>query len=147
MKKFNDVHAVSLVLLYACMSLFSCDDNQTDRFPQNYVGFENSTRSIECDVNNTEHEVEIRIIAAEKSKEDRTVQLSLPPTSLGQVPVLELTEKKIILKAGKKSATTIVKVYPKRMVLKEQNVVISCVPQWKDGEISKLTVLIKQSKK
>ena len=146
MKKFNDVYPVSFVLLSACMSFISCN-NETDRFPQDYVGFENSTRTVECDMNKAENEVEIRIIAADKSKEDRTVQLSVPAPPPGQAPIMKLTENKVILKAGKKSATTIIKAYPKQMVLKEQNVVITCTPQWKEGGISKLTVLLKQSKK
>lgn len=145
MKKFNDVHVAFFVLLFACIALFSCN-KESDRLPQDYVGFEHSYRTVEYDRNKTENEIEIKIIAADKVKEDRTVQLSVPATPPGQAPIIKLTENKVILKAGKKSATTIVKVYPKQMVLKEQSIVISCIPQWKKGGISKLTVLLKQSK-
>ena len=52
--------------------------------------------------------------------------------------------KERIIKAGKKSATTIIKIYPKQMVLNKQNVTLSCTPQWKEGGISKLTILLKR---
>ncbi len=41
-------------------------------------------------------------------------------------------------------ATTIIKIYPKQMVLNKQNVTLSCTPQWKEGGISKLTILLKR---
>ena len=88
--------------------------------------------------------MEIKIVATEKTKEDRAVVLAAPPPAVGQATVVQLTEKKVIIKAGKKSATTIVKIYPKQMVLKEQNVTLSCTPQWKEGGISKLTILLKR---
>ena len=75
---------------------------------------------------------------------DRTVVLAAPPPVTGQAAVIQLTEKKVIIKAGKKSATTIIKIYPKQMVLNKQNVTLSCTPQWKEGGISKLTILLKR---
>ena len=33
---------------------------------------------------------------------------------------------------------------PALMVLKQQNVTLSCTPQWKEGGISKLTILLKR---
>ena len=57
---------------------------------------------------------------------------------------IQITEKKVIIKAGKKSATTVIKIYPKQMILKKQNVTLSCTPQWKEGGISKLTILLKR---
>ena len=50
MKKFNDANVGLFVLLTTCLSLFSCN-NDNDNFPKNYVGFEKSTRTIECDKN------------------------------------------------------------------------------------------------
>ena len=67
-----------------------------------------------------------------------------PPPVVGQATVVQLTEKKVIIKAGKKSATTVIKIYPKQMILKKQNVTLSCTPQWKEGGISKLTILLKR---
>lgn len=67
MKKFNDTNVGLFVLLTTCLSLFSCN-NDNDNFPKDYVGFEKSTRTIECDKNQSESELQIKIIAADKSK-------------------------------------------------------------------------------
>ena len=124
MKKLNDANIGILVLLSTCLCLFSCNN--------------------ECEGNKSECELEIKIVAMEKAKEDRTVVLAAPPPVTGQAAVIQLTEKKVIIKAGKKSATTIIKIYPKQMVLNKQNVTLSCTPQWKEGGISKLTILLKR---
>ena len=87
-------------------------------------------------------EKKCKIVETEKTKEDRTVVLATPPPVVGQAAVVQLTEKKVIIKAGKKSATTILKIYPKQMILKKQNITLSCTPQWKEGGISKLTILL-----
>ena len=112
------------VLLSVCLCLFSCN-NDNDNLPKDYAGFEHSKET-------------------EKTKEDRTVVLATPPPVIGQAAVVQLTEKKVIIKAGKKSATTVIKIYPKQMILKKQNVTLSCTPQWKEGGISKLTILLKR---
>ena len=127
MKKFNDANVGLFVLLTACLSLFSCN-NDNDNYPKNYVGFEKSTRTVECDKNQSESELQIKIIATDKSKEDRTVLLATPA-----------------LPAGQASATTTIKLYPKKMVLKQQNITLSCTPQWKEGSVSKLTILLKRN--
>ena len=136
MKKLNDANIGILVLLSTCLCLFSCN-NDNDNLPKDYAGFEHSKETVEC-------ELEIKIVAMEKAKEDRTVVLAAPPPVTGQAAVIQLTEKKVIIKAGKKSATTIIKIYPKQMVLNKQNVTLSCTPQWKEGGISKLTILLKR---
>ena len=105
---------------------------------------DSNIRTVECEGNKSECELEIKIVAMEKAKEDRTVVLAAPPPVTGQAAVIQLTEKKVIIKAGKKSATTIIKIYPKQMVLNKQNVTLSCTPQWKEGGISKLTILLKR---
>ncbi len=143
MKKLNDANMGILVLLSTCLCLFSCN-NDNDYLPKDYVGFEHSKETVECEGNKSEYELEIKIVAMEKAKEDRTVVLAAPPPLIGQAAVIQLTEKKVIIKAGKKSATTIIKIYPKQMVLNKQNVTLSCIPQWKEGGISKLTILLKR---
>ena len=144
MKKFNDANVGLFVLLTACLSLFSCN-NDNDNYPKDYVGFEKSTRTVECDKNQSESELQIKIIATDKSKEDRTVLLATPALPAGQAPIMKLTEAKVTIKAGQKSATTTIKLYPKKMVLKRQNITLSCTPQWKEGSVSKLTILLKRN--
>ena len=131
MKKFNDANVGLFILLTTCLSLFSCN-NDNDNYPKDYVGFEKSTRTVEC-------------IATDKSKEDRTVLLATPALPAGQAPIMKLTEAKVTIKAGQKSATTTIKLYPKKMVLKQQNITLSCTPQWKEGSVSKLTILLKRN--
>ena len=130
LKKFNDANVGLFVLLTACLSLFSCN-NDNDNYPKDYVGFEKSTRTVECDKN--------------QSEEDRTVLLATPALPAGQAPIMKLTETKVTIKAGQKSATTTIKLYPKKMVLKQQNITLSCTPQWKEGSVSKLTILLKRN--
>lgn len=141
MKKPNNVSIRFLIFLSVCLSLFSCDK---DDFPKDYVGFKDSKQTVECDRNKAEDRLEVKIIAMKKSKKDRTVLLTSPSPATGQAAIMQLTEKQVIVKAGKTSATTTVKIYPKQMVLKEQNVILTCTPQWKEGGISKLTILLKQ---
>lgn len=82
MKKFNDANVGLFVLLTACLSLFSCN-NDNDNYPKDYVGFEKSTRTVECDKNQSESELQVKIIATDKSKEDRTVLLATPALPAG----------------------------------------------------------------
>ena len=144
MKKFNDANVGLFILLTTCLSLFSCN-NDNDNYPKDYVGFEKSTRTVECDKNQSESELQIKIIATDKSKEDRTVLLATPALPAGQAPIMKLTEAKVTIKAGQKSATTTIKLYPKKMVLKQQNITLSCTPQWKEDSVSKLTILLKRN--
>lgn len=143
MKKFNDTNAGLLVFLTTCLSLFSCN-NDNDDLPKDYVGFERTAETIECNKSQSESELQIKIIAGDKSAEDRTVQLITPSTPTGQAAIVRLTESRVTIKAGSKSATTTIKVYPKNMILKQQNITLSCIPQWKEGKASKLTILLKQ---
>ena len=112
--------------------------------PKDYAGFEHSKETVECEGNKSECELKIKIVAMEKSK--RRPDGSTCRTSSGNRTSSSHTTngKKVIIKAGKKSATTIIKIYPKQMVLKKQNVTLSCTPQWKEGGISKLTILLKR---
>lgn len=101
MKKLNDANIGILVLLSTCLCLFSCN-NDNDNLPKDYAGFEHSKETVECEGNKSECELEIKIVAMEKAKEDRTVVLAAPPQVTGQAAVIQLTEKKVIIKAGKK---------------------------------------------
>lgn len=143
MKKLNDTSIGLFVLLTTCLSLSACDKDD-ENFPKDYVGFERPTETMKCHKSQEVSDLKITIIAMDKSKEDRTVLLSTPSLSPGQTKIVEITESKITIKAGKKSASTILKIYPSRMVLKVQNVSLSCIPQWKDGRSSTMTVQLKQ---
>ncbi len=143
MRKLNKASIGLFAILATCLYLFSCQ-NDKDNYPQDYVGFEKKSLTVECNRDQAEKTLEVKIKASEKSREDRTVQLSTPPSPHGVAEIMRLTEQEVIIKAGQKSTTTIVKIYPKRMVLKQQSVIISCTPQWKEGKISKMNILLKQ---
>ena len=100
MKKLNDANIGILVLLSTCLCLFSCN-NDNDNLPKDYAGFEHSKETVECEGNKSECELEIKIVAMEKAKEDRTVVLAAPPPVTGQAAVIQLTEKKVIIKASR----------------------------------------------
>lgn len=142
MKRLNDAKGRILILLSVCLHLIACS-NDNDNFPKGYVGFEHSTETVECKGSQSEHELTIKIVATDKSKEDRTVALSIPSWTTKQA-VVQLTEKTVTIKAGKKSATTVVKIHPQQMVLDEQNITLSCTPQWEENGISKLIIKVKR---
>lgn len=144
MKKLKDGNMGIFVLLLIGLNLYSCNSSN-DNFPKNYIGFEKKTETVECERGQTEGELQIKIIAADKSKEDRTVQLYLPPVAQGEAEVMKLTETELTIKAGKKSVTTTVKYYPDRMLLNQQNFIISCIPpKGEDSQISKMSILLKR---
>lgn len=126
-----------------CLLTISCG-NSNDNYPQDYVGFKYALRKILIGCNQTEFETEFKIIAAQKTDYTRTVVLTTPGSSLGEVSALQLLEKEVTLKAGEKTASIKVKIFPKRMIAAKQNIQISCIPQWKEGEISKLSVQLKK---
>lgn len=79
MKKLNDANMGIFVLLSVCLCLFSCN-NDNDNLPKDYAGFEHSKETVECESDKSECELKIKIVATEKTKEDRTVVLATPPS-------------------------------------------------------------------
>ena len=55
--------------------------------PKTMQDFEHSKETVECEGNKSECELEIKIVAMEKAKEDRTVVLAAPPPVTGQAAV------------------------------------------------------------
>lgn len=143
MKKLKDLSTKALFLSIMLPFLYACS-NKSDNYPEGYVGFKQSKLLEEHDKELAEYDLSIAIIATSKSKEDRTVLLSTPAPTSGQAAIISLTESQVTIKAGSKSATTVVKVFPNRMTFKQQNVTLSCTPQWKEGTTSRLTILLKQ---
>lgn len=91
MKMLNDANMGIFVLLSVCLCLFSCN-NDNDNLPKDYAGFEHSKETVECESDKSECELKIKIVATEKTKEDRTVVLAtpihfLPEQSLIQWPL------------------------------------------------------------
>lgn len=144
MKQFRNLNLPLLLLLFAALCFSSC--HKDDNFPKEYIGFKHTRQTIKCSPNDTEMEIKIELIAGSKSSKDRTVQLSIPPTVLGKKSLATLTEKEVTIKAGKKSVTTIVKVYPSQMELHKQRVAITCIPRQKESSASKLYLSLEKVK-
>lgn len=126
-----------------CLATASCENNN-DNYPQNYVGFSHSLQKLTVGDNQPEIKAEIKIIAAQKANYDRTVVLATPKPLLGQASIFELPEKEVTLKAGRKSTTITIKVFPERMILKKQNIHITCTPLWEEGEVSRLSFQLRR---
>ena len=92
--------------------LAACSENNSN-YPEEYVGFDKTTKNYSFDRSKDVEEFDIKIIAAEKKKEDREVLIngvSMP----GQTVVFSIEDKKVIIPAKKKSANLHVKIYPKK---------------------------------
>lgn len=144
MKQFYLQNYRMIGILALCLTTASCEKENED-YPKNYVGFERSNTTLNFGKDKEEAEIQLKIIATKKEDEDRTVVITMPAPSAGQVPIAKLTESRLIIKAGKKSVTTIVKVYPKKMILNRQNLQFTCTPQWKEGKSSKLSIQLKKN--
>lgn len=138
MKKSFLQHVFAVLTLALC--LVSCNSDN-DNYPKNYVGFEHSTKSVTCDKSKAMEDIQIKIIAVEKEKEDRVLKLSISNQALpGKTPIFQLTEKQVTIKAENKSVTTTIKIFPKEMLMNKQYLQLVCTPQWKGGEPSKITI-------
>lgn len=131
------------LMMSLCLVAISCGSSN-DNYPQNYVGFKRSLLEMSVGNMRTEVEAEIQIIAVKKADHDRTLVLTPPAPFHGQVPFFELSDERVTIQAGEKSASVTIKVFPKQMILKTQNIAVTCTPQWKGGEISRLTIKLKK---
>ncbi|MEG0648119.1 MAG: hypothetical protein RR471_13260 [Bacteroides sp.] len=123
--------------------LAACSSNKKNDYPADYVGFERAHQEYTYTKGVQEELFDIKIIAVEKSKEDRIVKISSGKTTTpgGEFVFMELTEEKVVIKAGKKSATTRIRFFPKH-IFKGTFVQLTCTPQWKDknAQPSKLNI-------
>ncbi len=127
----------TLMLLIAGLLLTCCSGSQNN-FPDDYVGF-NKTYINHSYSSTTEEEViDLDVIASNKSSEDRVVRLSINKPPIGS-DSFALSEKEVVIKAGKKKATTTVKVFPNKVV-KGVYIHVTCTPQWKDATATKMTI-------
>lgn len=140
MEKFYQKVVMTLVIL---SFLAACKSNKKNDYPTDYVGFERVHQEYAYNKAMQEETLDIKIIAIEKSKEDRIIKLSSSATTTpGRESVfVKLTEEQVIIKAGKKSVTTQIKLYPKH-IIKGTFVHLISTPQWKDknAQPSKLSI-------
>ena len=119
--------------------LAACSENNSN-YPEEYVGFDKTTKNYSFDMSKDVEEFDIKIIAAEKKKEDREVLIngvSMP----GQTVVFSIEDKKVIIPAKKKSANLHVKIYPKKIKNKAEFRIV-CIPQDKEAKRTQITVYL-----
>lgn len=128
-----------LVILTLALALTSCDGSNNS-YPEKYIGFEKS----ECDLayreNDEQVEMQVKIIAVDKSKEDRVVLIESPQSSQSTIKhFFRIKESRITIPAGKKSAKATITVYPKNLSILRKLQLI-CRPQTPGAEASKLII-------
>lgn len=137
MKKFYQTATASLLL---SLCLASCN-NDSD-YPAGYVGFEHSSQEYPYNKSTQEEILEIKIIAVDKEKKDRTVKLSANSIEIpGEPSCYQLTEKQVTIKADQKSVTTRIKIFP-QYILKNATLRLTCTPQWKDNDPKQSRLII-----
>ncbi|WP_455586267.1 hypothetical protein [Bacteroides sp.] len=126
-------------VLLVSLLLMACNDDKKN-YPKDYVGFEHSVQSYSYNKNNKEETITVKIIAIEKQKEDREVKLSVNRSAKPNIGAgCKLTDERLIIKAGKKEAKTTLTLFPEKAI-KGEIIQITCTPQWKGGETSKLSI-------
>lgn len=134
MKRF---YLNGILSLFMLLVTSACADNNKN-YPTDYVGFEKSTHTHNYDVNSNEETITIKVMAINKKDEDRKVKLTVNKSAIfGKA--YKLVDNEVTIKAGSKSATATVKIYPKK-VIKGTFIQVQCAPQWKDAENTQLSI-------
>lgn len=129
----------SVAILTMTLALTSCEGNDNS-FPKKYVGFEKSERDIAYKESDEQVEIQVKIIAVDKSKEDRVVLIEssqIPQNTIKQF--FRIKENRITIPAGKKSATATIIVYPKKLSILQKFQLI-CRPQIPGAEASRISI-------
>lgn len=137
MKKL--VTSASLAFFTLALTLISCDDTKNE-YPDKYVGFAKSTHDFTYRKEDASAEFQVKIIAVDKSKEDRPVYIDSPqrPQNGGN-NFFRIKENKITIKAGKKSAKATIILYPQKIGINNY-VQLTCRTEDKKAEVSKTTI-------
>lgn len=117
--------------------LASC--SKDSKYPHDYIGFEKHSFDYAFDPGRSSEELDVKIIAADKKDQDREVTIEgvTPP---GKKPVFSIPEKKVVIRAKKKSANVRIKIYPEQ-IGKQGTLRLVCTP--KDKEVKSTQLMIK----
>ena len=126
-----------LLSLFTFIVLIACSDNNKN-YPTDYVGFEKRSLTHNYNASNKEETITIKVMAVNKKEEDRKVKLTCNKSAIFG-DAYKLVDNEVIIKAGSKSTTATVKVYPKKIV-KNTFIQVQCIPQWKDAETTQLSI-------
>lgn len=117
--------------------LAACSE-QNSNYPKEYLGFEKTVVDYSFNRSNETEEFDIKIVAAEKSNEDREVLIN-GITMPGHNTVFSIKNKTVVIPAKKKSANLRVTIYPKR-IQKFEEFRIVCTPRSKEAKKTQITV-------
>ena len=124
-------------ILFALLGLSGCENNHGD-YPKEYIGFDKTIESYTVNRQVEEQEIDIKIIAIEKSQKDREVTLK-GNRKPGAKPIFKLVDTRIIIPAKKKSTTARIRIYPKQ-IKRSEKIYIICTPKNKEVKQSQLTL-------
>lgn len=129
----------SLALLTMTLVFTSCDDNK-DSYPDEYIGFDKSVQEISYRTDEDRKELSVKIMAIEKSKEDRIIAIDSPQNG----SFYEVKDTKVTIKSGKKSTRATIILYPKKVGI-SRYIHLVCRPQVTKAEATTLSIrLIKE---
>ena len=105
MKKLLRPTTFALLTMALC---FTACENGNNSYPKEYLGFEKKAQDFSYQKNAEETELQVKIVAADKTSEDRIVFIESParPTKPGSssAPFYKIKDNKITIKGGSKSA-------------------------------------------
>lgn len=129
----------SLGLFTMALTLVSCNESD-NQYPDKYVGFASSAQDFSYRKDSPGEEFQVKIIAVDKSKEDRVVYIETPQKPQnGEGNFFKIKEKKITIKEGKKSAKATIIVYPQKIGMSNY-IQLTCRPEDKKGEVTHTTI-------
>lgn len=129
----------SLALFTMAPVFASCNDTHSE-YPDKYVGFATSAQDFTYRKDSPGEEFQVKIIAVDKSKEDRVVYISTPQKPQnGESSFFKIKENKITIKEGKKSAKVTIILYPQKIKISNY-IQLICRPEDKKSEPSNTTI-------
>ncbi|MDR0977123.1 MAG: hypothetical protein LBL78_05165 [Prevotellaceae bacterium] len=97
-------------------------------YPLEYIGFEKSTQEVEFNPSLSEYVFTAKIIAGDKSTDDRTLSITgnRKPGETGQVFTIETPT--VTIAAKQKAAEVKVKIYPPQ-IKGRRDIILTCTPK------------------
>jgi hypothetical protein len=132
-KLFAGASFVLLVVLTAC--------GGAGNLPPEYIGFEKATKEVTFDKSLSEYVFTVKLIASEKSDDDRTLSIagSFRP---GENKVFNVETPRVVFAAKQKSADARVKIFP-QMIKGQRDILLICTPQnLQNAKVTQLRVTL-----
>lgn len=129
--------------LFTVALCFTACENGNNSYPKEYLGFEKKAQDFSYQKNTAEAEFQVKIIAVDKTKEDRIVFIESPsrPTKPGSssAQFFKIKDNKVTIKGGSKSAKATILVYPQKVGTNEY-IQLICRPQNGKSETTQMSI-------